>query len=124
MSERLTAEALSVGLMSIAYRMTCRVDGCLERAAGDVKRATESPGPGISFRFARDIARTCEQAAEMLREDETPIEERWVLCEECDGKGRLHEYRSLDVCQVCDGEGVIQVTTQLVDQEDLEAVGE
>lgn len=60
-------------LTTIAFRMQCRVDVCLERNGGDEQAATTSSGIGISYGFAHEIARTCERAAEQFGDANTEL---------------------------------------------------
>lgn len=50
-------------LASLAFRMQCRVDSCLERH-GSVEAATTSSGVGISYGLAHELARALQKAAE------------------------------------------------------------
>lgn len=58
------AEITELNLSTIAFRMKCRVNACLERNGGDEQVAITSSGVGISYLFASEIARVCERAGE------------------------------------------------------------
>ena len=50
----------------LSGRMQHRVDSCLERHGGDAQRACESSGIGISWQFAKEVARALNAAAKLL----------------------------------------------------------
>ncbi len=64
---------LVLNLQQLAFRMSSRVDMMIERD-GSIDAAVTGRGVGISFLFARDIARAMDKAAKLLDQDWQPIE--------------------------------------------------
>jgi hypothetical protein len=57
----------------IEFRIQSRIDGCLERHGGDEQAAITGIGIGISYLFAKELARTLRLAREAIEHPVAPV---------------------------------------------------